>query len=193
MKKKRTEKEIEQLNLSIVEQKKLVKEIAGKLADQKLKNLKSALQAAVIHSDTPIAPQELLVAAPGLYLDSVVGAQPSTEPYSELMRLQEVNMKEAEVLLKRTEGFSNQAKAAMQLAQMQSETINSITGILPDIATNCLTLSLKLPLPAGDWALVLTDRNNEEEKARLGTNFTGRYIIRFSWPVQQGWLEKRGP
>jgi hypothetical protein len=164
---------------------------AEELAKQKLKHLRDALRAAVIHSNVPIAPQELLVAAPGLYLDAAVGAQPSTEPYSEKMRKQEIRMRKAEVFVKESEGFGNQAKAAAQMAQMLNETANCITGVLADPATNSLTLSLKLPLPAGDWVLVNKEGKGEEEKAQVGANSVGQYMIRFSWPAEQKreWLK----
>jgi hypothetical protein len=84
------------------------------------------LRRAVIHSDDPIVPQELLVAAPGVYLDAAVGVQPSTEPYSERMREQTVALKAAEVALTQAD-----ARYRVSLAQhMVGNGGNAIVGIM---------------------------------------------------------------
>jgi hypothetical protein len=139
----------------------------------------------VVHSDDPIAPQELLVAAPGLYLDAAVGAQPSTEPYSEQMREQEVRMRQAEVSVKQSESAYQRAMA-MRLAQMRAtDGANCLTGVLPGPDGKTLTLALRMPLPAGDWCLMV----DGEEKEAVATPDLGRHLIAFSWPDQHKGLD----
>jgi len=153
-------------------------------AGSKLAELSEALHKATIDSDKSIAPQELLVAAPGLYLDAVVGAQPSTEPYSELMRTQEVRMRAAEVAVKESESAYHRAMA-LRLTQMQStDGANCLTGVLPGSDQSSLTLSLRMPLLSGDWQL----RFDGKEKAKVETTDVGRHIITFSWDESQKWL-----
>jgi hypothetical protein len=151
----------------------------------KLEELSKLLREAYIHSDAPIAPQELLVAAPGLYLDAVVGAQPSTEPYSEQMRTQEVRMRAAEVFVKESEG-AYQWAMAMRLAQMRpTDGVNCLTGVLPGPDQKSLTLSLRIPLLPGDWRLQVDGK----EKEKVETTDLGRHIIAFSWNEPQKWLD----
>jgi hypothetical protein len=152
--------------------------------DSKLKELSERLRRAVIHSDKPIAPQELLIAAPGLYLDAVVGAQPSTEPYSEQMRTQEVRMRAAEVSFKESEGAYQRAMA-MSLTQMRpTDGGNCLTGVLPGPDQKGLTLSLRMPLLPGDWRLQVDGK----EKEKVETTDVGGHIIAFSWNERQKWL-----
>ncbi|MHC4356223.1 MAG: hypothetical protein ACYS0H_26265, partial [Planctomycetota bacterium] len=152
--------------------------------DEGLSELSDNLRKAAIDSDEPIAPQELLVAAPGLYLDAAVGAQPSTEPYSEQMRTQEVRMREAEVFAKRSEAVYQQAMA-MRLAQMRvTDGANCLIGVLPGPDQKSLTLALRMPLLDGAWRLLL----DNDEKERVATPHMYRNIIAFSWDKPQKWL-----
>jgi hypothetical protein len=165
-----------------LQQTKMVAGIAEE--DSKLKELSERLRRAVVHSDKPIAPQELLVAAPGLYLDAVVGAQPSTEPYSEQMRAQEVRMRAAEVSVKESEGAYQRAMA-MSLTQMRpTDGGNCLTGVLPGPDQKGLTLSLRMPLLPGDWHLQVDGK----EKEKVETTDVGGHIIAFSWNKRQEWL-----
>jgi hypothetical protein len=150
----------------------------------RMAELSKTLQQAVIHSDIPIAPQELLVASSGLYLDAVVGSQPSTEPYSEQMRAQEVRMRAAEVAVKQSESAYQQAMA-LRLTQLQpTNGANCLTGALPSSDRMHLTLSLRMPLLPGEWHLCVDGKENEP----IGTMDIGGHIITFSWNQPQLWL-----
>ena len=153
-------------------------------ADSRLADLSERLLRADIYSNDPIEKQELLVAAPGLYLDAAVGVQPSTEPYSEQMRTQEVRMRAAEVSVKESESAYQQAMA-MRLTQMQpKDGANCLTGVLPGPDQTGLTLSLLMPLLPGDWHLQV----GVKEMEKVETMDVGRHIISFSWNEPQKWL-----
>ena len=158
----------------------------SKAADR-LARLTEALRGAEFLSDTPMVPQELLIAAPGFYLDSVVGVRASTEPYSEEMRAQEVRMRAADVFLKESEGIYQRAQAArlLQLRGNGSVDGNRLTGVLPDHQRRSLVLALKQPLPPGDWYL----RFDGQQKGRVPRRAIGRDNVSQSWPRAQAWLD----
>lgn len=146
--------------------------------------LGASLRLSTVRSKEPAVVQDLLIAAPGLYLDAVVGTQPSTEPYSEAMRLQEVRMRAAEVAVKESESAYQRAMA-MRLAQMRpTDAANRLTGILPGTDQRSLTLSLSIPLPTGDWRLLVDGL----EKDEVTTTDLGRHLVVFSWAAPQPWL-----
>jgi hypothetical protein len=142
------------------------------------------LREITIHSKHPMVPEQLIVAAPGFYLDAVVGALPSTEPYSEAMREQEVRMRQAEILLKASEAVYNRAKAAAELRT--SDGINFVTGVLPNPAQKRLAVSVWNPLSAGEWTL-LVDGHDE---GAAGAVDGSRHIVEFAWNQPQPWLEE---
>jgi len=152
--------------------------------DAKLAKLSEELRRAVIHSDEPIAPQELLVTAPGLYLDAAVGVQPSTEPYSERMREQTVALKMAEVALTQADAGYRQA-LARHLGRNDG---NWIVGVTPQTDRKTLTLTLKFPLAAGKWDFVLDGRKKREVPA----DQLGNYTINLRWENDQKWLDDEG-
>jgi hypothetical protein len=134
-----------------------------------------------LHSDKPMVPENLLVAASGFYLDAVVGALPSTEPYSEAMRTEEIRMRQAEVFLKASEGLYNEARAA----QLRTAGItNVVTGLLPSSAEKHIAVSVRAPLSAGQWAVLF----DGEEKGTSQAIDTTRHIAEFSWTHAQPWL-----
>ena len=152
--------------------------------DSRVGELSEMLRRTVIHSDEPITPQELLVAAPGLYLDAAVGVQPSTEPYSEKMREQTVALKMAEVAL-----INADAHYRESLAQhMMRDGGNWIIGITPDGKRNILLLTLKFPLAAGQWDFVLDSKKLSEVPA----DQLGNYTVILSWDAHQEWLDDDG-
>lgn len=153
-------------------------------ADSKLADLSDRLRRTVILSDEPIAPQSLLVAAPGLYLDAAVGVQPSTEPYSERMREQTVALKMAEVALTQAD-----ARYRESLAQHLIQTCgNWIIGITPHRERNSLIFTLKFPLASGKWEFVLDGKT----LCQVQPDQIGNYTVNLKWDTQQQWLEDDG-
>ncbi len=148
------------------------------------------LLGATIQSDEPMVPQDLLVAAPGLYLDAVVGSQPGTEPYSEEMRAQEVRMRAADVFARESEALYQRAQA-MHLAQMVDNGTESgrwITGIMPMRGYKTLRLALSEPLPEGNWHI----RFDGMSKAKLDrSKSVHKNPIQGVWPEEQDWLRTR--
>jgi hypothetical protein len=156
----------------------------GDRAGRRLAELHRMLREASIDSDAPMVPEHLLVASSGLYLDSVVGALASTEPYSEEMRAQEVRMRSAEVFLKESEGLYKRAMA-LRLAHLQGGNGgNRVIGIMPNDERNRLILELKLPLAAdGDWHLLVDGEDMGKPAEIVGRSVT------FAWDEAQAWLD----
>lgn len=97
---------------------------------------------------------DLLVAAQGLYLDSMLGARPATEPYSEEMRTQEIRKSAAEVL--RAEADAEYTRAQARRIAVQPTNGgggNVLTGVHMLDDPRVLTLGFLLPLSAGDWVV----------------------------------------
>lgn len=153
-------------------------------ADGGLAELSETLRRVVIDSDEPITPQELLIAAPGLYLDAIVGSQPGTEPYSERMREQTVAQKMAEVALTRADAVYRQALAD----NLQRNDGNWIVGITPQADGKTLTLTLKFPLAGGRWDFLL----DGEKQCEVPANQLGSYTLNLIWETEQRWLAEPG-
>jgi hypothetical protein len=151
---------------------------------QRVAALTAALKSRTVHSDTPVdnATQELLVLAPGLYLDAVVGSRPSTEPYSEDMRAAERDLRRAEVTVKEAEGLYQRA-LAMHLAH--GEQNNAIVGVLPDPQHKRLMVAVKTPLePGEDWQLEVDGQVRQQLVIDARQN-----IIDLSWPELPSWMK----
>ena len=146
--------------------------------------LTDALKARTLHSDTPVdnAKQELLVLAPGLYLDAVVGSRPSTEPYSEEMRAAERDLRRAEVAVKESEGLYQRALAS-HLGHADGG--NFIVGVLPDPKHNRLTLAVKSPLqPSDEWQLAVDGRVRQKLVVAADQS-----IVDLSWSELPAWMK----
>ncbi len=152
--------------------------------DSNLAKLSEMCRRAVIYSDDPIAPQELLVAAPGLYLDAAVGVQPSTEPYSERMRQQTVALKTAEVALTQADARYREALAH----HLVHNCGNWIVGITPNRERNTLIFTLKFPLATGNWDFFL----DGEKLCEIPADQLGNYTVNLRWDTYQEWLDDDG-
>ena len=108
------------------------------------------------------ASSDLLIASTGLYMDAIVGARPSTEPYSEEMRAQEVRKSAAEVLKSEAEAQYTlaQARRIEGMPKGANPTNNVLTGVhvLDDGRARLLSLGFMLPLQGGNWIVCVDEK-----------------------------------
>jgi hypothetical protein len=155
----------------------------------KLNQVAGSLKRATLDSSAAIegTQQELLVAAPGLYLDSNLGVQPATELFSEAMREQRVRQEAADVALKAAEAEYKLALAARlrrNVGAGNSGESNWITGIIADTSTNTVRLKLKHPVDAGNWQLFV----DGEAVAAKQVNQIGDSILAIELANTEPWL-----
>ncbi|MBY8974202.1 hypothetical protein KHP62_00185 [Rhodobacteraceae bacterium NNCM2] len=96
---------------------------------------------------------DLVIASPGLYMDALVGSRPSTEPYAEELRAQEIRKRAAEVLKLEAEAQYSLAQA-QRIGQMPTDgpaPANVLTGVHVHDSCKLLSLAFLLPLPSGKW------------------------------------------
>lgn len=151
------------------------------------KELDETLRTAVANLSTTksIEPVELIVGSGGLYLDSRVGALPSTEPYSEAMRTRAIEMRDAEIFSTRSEGLLRQAQARRIASLVGDAGGVCLTSISPDRNQwRHLAVGLNTAVPTGKWQLQV----DGEVKARAPTT-QKEEMIEFSWEDSQArWL-----
>jgi len=130
-----------------------------------LEELQERLKTAITTLQTGKAVEEvpLRVATQGLYIDALVGEQPSTEPYSEHMRDMEISMRAAEVFATESEGILQRAQAS-RIAYLLSGTNGGLmlTTLGYDRKSlQRLTLGLNGPLPnaSSDWKLLVDKKS----------------------------------
>lgn len=140
-----------------------------------------------ILSEEPRGEQSLLIASGGLYLDSLVGAQPSTEPYSEAMREQDVRMREAEVFARESDGIFQRAQASRLVSARHASDGNGLLGMMPSRDLTRLTLATRAPLGAGQWRLYLDGAALDPASLDIGGN---EIVAVFGAP--QPWLMEPG-
>ncbi len=149
--------------------------------------LAERLKVAEIDRDTPMVSQDLLVASPGLYLDSTVGARAGTEPYSEQMREQEIRLRAAEVNLKQSEALVQRARAVYMTLGNDNRNANSITGVLPDTENGTLHLRFRMPLPIQHW-IFRVDGTPQQQFHTNDTTNQGRNLV-LRWDDAPDWLD----
>jgi hypothetical protein len=152
----------------------------------RVEQLSKALRDATVDRRTPSEAEDLVLASGGLYLDTVVGAKPSTGPYSEALRAEEIRMRAAEVAVKEADSTYQRTLAARLRGAGAVDTENWLTGILPDIETRTLLLSLRLPLSPGEWEVVVDGK----ARGTIEPAVVGRRRISRSWTDEQDWLAK---
>lgn len=92
---------------------------------------------------------QLRVASPGLYVDSLIGMKPATEPYAEEMRAQTVAMKAAEAARERSMAayYSNLAGP-----RVERPVAGHATATLKE---HTLLFRMPLPVPGGTWSFIV--------------------------------------
>jgi hypothetical protein len=142
---------------------------------KKRAELAGKLKVATLDANEPLdgTAQELLVVAPGLYLDAALGVQPGTEPYSEAMRQQRVRQEAAEVALKAADARYKLALAARLRDRTGDPAGNWIVGVLPDPEAGTLTLRFRQPLEEAAWQLYVDGTSIQVDD----TDRTGNYTL----------------
>jgi hypothetical protein len=155
--------------------------------DTELADFVTRLRNATIDCNSAILSDDLILASSGLYLDTVVGALASTEPYSEEMRAQEIRMRDAEVRKTLAEAEHQLALAAsMSPGGAVGADGNWIIGIFVESAQNSLRLRLRQPLTKGRWDLMLDDTR----KVTIQPDMTGQQDLSHTWDRPQKWLKE---
>jgi hypothetical protein len=155
--------------------------------DTELADFVTRLRNATIDCNSAILSDDLILASGGLYLDTVVGALASTEPYSEEMRAQEIRMRDAEVRKTLAEAEHQLALAAsMSPGGAVGADGNWIIGIFVESAQNSLRLRLRQPLTKGRWDLMLDDTR----KVTIQPDMTGQQDLSHTWDRPQKWLKE---
>jgi len=153
-----------------------------------LSDFVARLKYATIDSNTPVLSDDLILASGGLYLDSVVGAQASTEPYSEEMRAQEIRMRDAEVQKALAEAEYQRALAAsLGQAELSGTGSNAIVEMVADTARKSLRVQARWPVAAGNWDLFL----DAECKSTCKLEESGVNELLFRWRAAQRWLDEK--
>jgi hypothetical protein len=153
-----------------------------------LSDFVARLKYATIDSNTPVLSNDLILASGGLYLDSVVGAQASTEPYSEEMRAQEIRMRDAEVQKSLAEAEYQRALAAsLGQADLAGTGSNAIVEMVADTARKSLRVQVRWPVAAGHWGLFL----DAECKSTCKLEQSGAKELLFRWRAAQSWLDEK--
>jgi hypothetical protein len=101
-------------------------------------------------TNEPFEPHVLLVPSAAAYADSIVGALPATERYSERMR-------EAEVQLKYADVGDKTASAALKQAMAAGTAITSTRRVTVTIDGSLMTLDATPAFDAGNWILLRDD------------------------------------
>lgn len=123
-----------------------------------LQKLDALMTSLVTNAQLPETPplagkSKIRVASPGLYVDSLMGLRPATEPYSEEMRAQAVLMKSAEAEKERA--------LAAYYRRMGGETAEAPSGsVIVDGVFNdgSIVFTSNLPLAPGPWGFLVDGR-----------------------------------
>jgi hypothetical protein len=152
----------------------------GKTVEDIQQNLNTVLRESVaaLKTGQQIQPVNLMVGSGGLYLDASVGTLPSTEPYSEEMRIREIRMRDAEIFAARSKGVLQQAQASQITGGV------FLTSIHPDQENlNRITLGLNTFIEPGNWQLQVDGEVKGKVMEDQSVNMIG-----FKWADRQQWL-----
>lgn len=122
---------------------------------EKLDTLMTSLVTKARLPETPplTGKSKIRVASPGLYVDSLMGLRPATEPYSEEMRAQAVLMKSAEAEKERA--------LAAYYRRMGGEPVEAPSGsVIVDgvFKTDRINFTSNVPLAPGSWGFLVDGR-----------------------------------
>lgn len=137
----------------------------------KFERVKAFLQSKVIQP-RPLVPDSLIVASGGLYVDSMVGAMTSLEPFSDAMREIEKRRREAEVEKELASASETRARAAA----IYRGVYNCITEIRV-LGVGRIELQLRRLIEDGEWKVLYDGAVISDAQVEVGDK-----SVQIQWP-----------
>lgn len=122
----------------------------------KFEELKELLQDIIV-SESPLVPDNLLVASGGVYADSIVGQRPATEPYAEKMRGLEASARSAEVAQTLAQTAAVRARTNLLFAPAAPTIVDGNLAYIENSPSFECKLSFDAAVSDGSWLALVND------------------------------------